>query len=34
VFEIDAGVGATYRATSSVIKNGATPIEWVLLRIQ
>lgn len=34
VFEIDGGVGATYRATSNIIKNGVTPIEWLLLRIQ
>lgn len=34
VFEIDAGVGATYRASSNIIKNGVTPIEWLLLRIQ
>ena len=34
VFEIDGGVRATYRATSNLIKNGVTPIEWLLLRIQ
>lgn len=34
VFEIDGAVGATYRATSNIIRNGVTPIEWLLLRIQ
>lgn len=34
VFEIDGARGATYRASSNIIKNGVTPIEWLLLRIR
>ena len=34
VFEINAAAGGTYRASSNIIKNGVTPIEWLLLRIK
>ena len=34
VFEIGGDLGATYRASSNIIRNGVTPIEWLLLRIQ